>query len=45
MSINQKKTLEIQLWIDKKALNVRQELNEELAKKIWGITSLDEHFN
>jgi len=30
---------------DKKALLERQELYEELAKKIWGITRLDEQLN
>jgi hypothetical protein len=30
---------------DKKALLERQELYEELAKKIWGINKLDEQAN
>jgi hypothetical protein len=30
---------------DKTALLERQELYEELAKKIWGITRLDEQLN
>ena len=39
------KQFKVYVSFDKKALLERQELYEELAKKIWGINKLDEQLN